>query len=340
MDAAAAREGPFVAAPDHAEAAVVIPCIEIETLTIKCVEECRRLFPQAEIIVLSDVPGNEEALAREARVIVTGRITIPAKRNRGARETRRKIIGFIDSDAYPAAAWLDDAVRALREHPEIGAVAGPNVSPPDQNPSERYVGIALRSSICAHNAHYIKRPAASRIVDNMPSSNLIVRRNEFLAMGGMDETLYGGEDVEFCQRLVATGRHILYLPTVLVYHKNRRFKQFVLQRLAYGGITVVAILKSPSRTFFVTMMPAAMFLFLLTGLALPWMPWWSWIYVPVLAFYLAVSAIEAFRHSAHLTDVPGAFAAIIVATLAPGIGATAKIVGLLPEFRRIYRNDR
>jgi len=326
--------------PDHAHAAVVIPCIEIDRLSAKCVAECHRHFPEAEIILLPDLMTGNEAVPDKARIIVTGQATIPAKRNRGARETERPIIAFIDSDAFPEAGWLDNAVRALAQHPEVGAVAGPNVSPIEQPLSEYYVGIALRSAFCAHNAHYIKRPAAARLVSNMPSSNLVVRRDEYLAMGGMDATLSGGEDVEFCKRLANLKKPILYRPDVLVYHKNRRFSQFVLQRFAYGGMTVDAAIKHPAWTFFKTLLPAMMVLFLLTGLVLPWLPLWSWIYAPVVVLYLAVLSIEAFRHAPRVTDVPGAFAAMVVATLVPGIGALAQLIGVMPALRKIYRNDR
>jgi len=327
--------------PDHADAAVVIPCIEIERLTAKCVDECSRQFPAAEIIVLPDVPNNEDRLAGKARVIVTGPVTIPAKRNRGARETDRPVLAFIDSDAFPGAGWLDQAVRSLREHPEAGAVAGPNVPPPEQPLSERLVGIALQSEFCAHNASYVKRPAASaRLVDNMPSSNLIVRRDEYLAMGGMDERFNGGEDVEFCRRLIKANKPILYMPDVLVYHKNRRFSQFVLQRFAYGANDMAAVMRRPAWTNVKALLPACMVLFLMTGIASPWVPLWRWIYFPVAALYLVVLVTEAARHSRRLGDIPGALAAMLVATLVPGIGALARVVGVVPDLKKIYRNDR
>jgi GT2 family glycosyltransferase len=326
--------------PDHASAAVIIPCIEIEKLTIRCVEECHRQFPEAEIIVLVDHLTGKETVGDKAKVIVTGPITIPAKRNRGAHETQRPVIAFIDSDAFPGDGWLDNAVRSLREHPEVGAVAGPNVPPPEQPLSEYYVGIALQSDFCAHNAHYVKRPAAERLVENMPSSNLIVRRDEYLAMGGMYERFNGGEDVEFCRRLIKAKRPILYRPDILVYHKNRRFRQFVLQRFAYGTNDMAAVMWHPALANIKALLPACMVLFLLTGVALPWVPIWRWVYFPVLIFYLAVLVIEAFRHSRGVIDVPGALAAMLVATLVPGLGALARPIGLVPEMQKIYRNDR
>ena len=76
MEAALPRESlayadPAVVAADHAEAAVLIPCIEIEKLTVKCVDECHRLFPQAEIIVLPETAANAAVLAGQARIIPT-----------------------------------------------------------------------------------------------------------------------------------------------------------------------------------------------------------------------------------------------------------------------------
>lgn len=84
-------------------------------------------------------------------------------------------------------------------------------------------------------ARYIKRKAPERIVDNMPSCKFVVRQDEYLSIGGMEKSLFGGEDVDFCKRLTACGRPILYRPEIAVFHKNRSFTQFVLQRLAYGG---------------------------------------------------------------------------------------------------------
>jgi GT2 family glycosyltransferase len=264
--------------------------------------------------------GGEETIADKAKIVVTGRITIPAKRNRGARETQRPILAFIDSDAFPGEGWLDNAVCALEKHPEVGAVAGPNVPPLEQSQSERYVGIALQSEFCAHNASYVKRAAASRIVDNMPSSNLIVRRDEYLALGGMDERFNGGEDVDFCRRLVKSGHHILYQPDILVYHKNRRFSQFVLQRFAYGANDMASAITRPALKNVKALL--------------------EFVYLPVVVLYLSVLIFETLRHSARLADAPGALAAMLVATLVPGLGSLAWPLGLVPDMQKIYRNDR
>jgi GT2 family glycosyltransferase len=326
--------------PAHARATIIVPCIEVESLTVRCVEESARFFPKAEIIVLPDVADSEDHLAGKARVVVTGPVTIAKKRNIGAREAQKSLLAFIDSDAYPDPQWLDAAVRTIDENPDAGAAAGPNVSPPDEPYSERIVGIALRSSICAHNADYIKIPATPRLVANMPTCNLTVRKKEYLEMGGMNEQLFGGEDTEFCARLARAGRPIVYRPEILVFHKNRSMQPFIKQRLSYGGFVYKTFLESPNRTVIISLLPALFVIFLLSGVFIPLIPLWKWVYVLALAFYGGVLIFEVCRHGSGLADRAGGFFAMMVATLCPGIGAIATVFGLLPDFRKIYRNDQ
>ena len=91
--------------PPHATAAILIPCIRMDPLTIKCVTKSRELFPQAEILVLADVSDNKDIIEKLASVIVTGPITIAKKRNLGTQRSNRVFIAFIDSDAYPDSGW-------------------------------------------------------------------------------------------------------------------------------------------------------------------------------------------------------------------------------------------
>ena len=323
----------------HVMAAIIIPCIRIDPLTIKCVTKSRELFPQAEILVLADVSDNEDIVEKLASVIVTGPITIAKKRNLGTQRTNRVFIAFIDSDAYPESEWLDNAVEGLHQHPEAAAVAGPNVSPHNEPLSELYVGIALKSNCCALNAHILKRKGSLQFIENAPSCNFIIRRDVYLALEGMDESLFGGEDIEFCARLVKAGYRLLYIPEVLVYHKNRRLFTFIKQRLAFGGFIVEAISVTSSVELIITLLPAFFVLFLLTGALIPFVSWWKWVYGGTIGVYCATLLIESFRHSSKLLYVPGAFFAMLIATIAPGIGILAKCLKLLPHSKRFYRND-
>jgi mycofactocin system glycosyltransferase len=64
---------------------------------------------------------------------------------------------------------------------------------------------------------------------------LIVRRHALAQIGGFDETLRNGEDVDLIWRLTATGHTIRYQPDSLVRHQPRpTLRAWLHQRYAYG----------------------------------------------------------------------------------------------------------
>ena len=320
-------------------ATIVIPCIRVERLVERCVRECARKCPSAELMVIPDQPDGIEKIETMARVIVSGPCTIAAKRNLAARNSGARYLAFIDSDAYPEEGWLDNAVRLLEADAELGAVGGPNVSPPEQTRSERYVGLALRSIFVSGMGNFRKTICPPRLCDDLPSCNLIVRGDEFLAMGGMDEALFTGEDMDFCMRLRAQGKKILYSPDVLVYHKNRNLWLFFNQRLTYGA-SVFRLIKTGLRgNYIVLFLPAAFILFLLSAPFIALWTFWAWIYGGVVAVYLTAVMIETARQGETSRDWPGTFLTLIIGNLAPGLGTIGKALGLLPDLRKIYRID-
>jgi len=318
---------------------IVIPCIRVEVLTKRCVSTCAHLYPGADIVVLADVGDGAELVRSMAQVVITGPVTIAAKRNRAAYDSKAEFLAFIDSDAYPVEGWLENAERLLDEQPELGAVGGPNLPPPNTRGGERYVGMALRSILVSGKWTYRKLVRPARMVDDLPSCNLVVRRQDFLALGGMNEVLFTGEDMDWCARLRSSGRAILYSPDVQVYHKNRNMLSFVLQRLTYGA-SVPGLLRQGLRlNFLLLAAPAIFLLFILTlPLALAWMPWMV-LYISVLAAYALLVIVEACRHSDAVADVPGILVALLVGNLAPGIGTIAQTLRVMPNRRKIYRND-
>ena len=141
---------------------------------------------------------------------------------------------MIDSDAYPSRDWLPNAIKVLEQELDIGAVGGPNISPPKESLSERYVGLACRSNLIMGRNNYRKFQAPARDCEGLPSCNLVVRREEYLNIGGMNEDLHIGEDVELCYQLRRAKKRIYYTPDVLVFHKNRSMLRFMYQRFSYG----------------------------------------------------------------------------------------------------------
>jgi GT2 family glycosyltransferase len=318
---------------------VIIPTINIDSLTIKCVSTTRAFFPEANIYVISDLAGNEDKIRNMAIIFITGPITISAKRNIGAIKSKDEILAFIDSDAFPSCEWLNSASRGFQEHAKIVALAGPNMSPPNEGLSELIVGKALQSRFCVLNAHLIKRKGNTQIIQHAPSCNFLIRRSAYLDLGGMDETLFGGEDLEFCNRLTKNGGEILYIPEVLVFHKNRNLKAFMKQRIAYGAFVVNQIHNNPGFYNIIPSLPALFILFILSGIFIPFLTHYKFLYFSVLGIYLTILIIESIRFSTKIRYIPGVLLAMVIATIFPGFGYLAELAGKLPEYRKFYRND-
>lgn len=326
------------------DAAVVIPSIRVDPLLERCVAECHRTCPGAEIIAVVDDDTDAERIASTAKVVVSHGLTIGAKRNLGAKCTTAAHLAFIDSDAYPADGWLEHALGILGSAPELGAVGGPNVSPPVESRSERHVGLAHHSFLVDGWWTYRKDPRAhERDVVSLPSCNLVVRRSDYDAIGGMDESLFTAEDLDFCARLVAAGKGIRFSSDVLVFHKNRDLRSFVVQRFTFGVAMVPmwrARRRAPEASYDVVSVVLPLFVVFLGSwpLGTVWRRWRR-LWRVGTASYVAVVLAEAIRHSRRPHDVPGAALAIAVGNLAPGLGVLMKALEIAPDLRGVYRND-
>ena len=318
---------------------IVIPCIFVDKLTKRCVLECRKKYPQAEIIVVVDYTneGSRE-ISDDAMVLVSGKSTISAKRNMGVKQSSSRYIAFIDSDAYPADSWLEPAQKILAKNSDIATVGGPNIPPPEEPDTERYVGLALKSFFVSGSFNFRKFISPARYCDNLPSCNLIVRREEYLNMGGMDEKLYSSEDNDFCYQLRKSGKKIYFSPDVVVYHKNRSIKQFINQRLVYGATVWELLFLSKSILDCYMLAPFILVLFIASGPISFFFTPWLHVYLSVLAFYFLVLWLEAMRLSPSIADTWGTFWALLVGNLIPGVGTLGRLVGVMPDLSKIYKN--
>lgn len=321
------------------DAAVVIPTITINPLVQRCVDACLETAPGAEIIVLADTLDGALALPVAVTILETGPLTISAKRNRGVEATSKANIGFIDSDAYPAEGWLQNGIEILKQDARIGIAGGPNVSPPNSMATERYVGGAQRSFLVTGHYNFRKKIAHARFCDDLPSCNMVVRRSDYVDLGGMDENLYIFEDKDFCVRMIKSGKRIHYSPDVLVYHRDRPLGSFFVQRAVWGGDLWNAMPKILSFSKLYLFLPMLAVLFFLSGVLIPLAPLWAVVYVPVSALYGVVVLIESGRNAASILDIPGVALAILIGNLGPGIGSIAQPLRMMPDVRKIYRND-
>ena len=320
------------------DASIIIPTIEIDSLTKKCVQECLDHFPGVNIFVIIDFENNNTFFEKNVIILTSGECTIAKKRNIAAQSSVSEYLAFIDSDAFPHPHWLKNAVAVLQSQKNTWAVGGPNISPPKESLSERFVGLSQKSILVAGFNNFRKQFKPPRFCNDLPSCNLIVRRQQFLEMGGMREELTTGEDIEFCYRLKKLGKQIYYKPDIIIFHKNRSLKNYLLQRITYGASVFELIKLTKSKKTYLLFIPLIAFLFFCSAFIIPWVPPWKHVYFPVLAIYFSMVSIESIRFSENISDLPGVFLALVIGNLAPALGTLAKGINVLPDRKKIYKN--
>jgi mycofactocin glycosyltransferase len=190
------------------------------------------------VIVVDDGsqgPGTAaEAHAGHAHVERHDRPRGPAAaRNTGWQLSDADAIAFVDADCVPTDGWL----AVLLEHfadPGVGAVA-PRIVPA--------APVGTRGWIAAYEGHRSpldmgshEGPVRPRSrIPYVPAAALVVRRAALESVGGFDEDLRTGEDVDFVWRLVEAGWTVRYEPRSIVSHPVRPdVVAWLEQRFRYG----------------------------------------------------------------------------------------------------------
>lgn len=122
----------------------------------------------------------------------TARLFPGAARNRGAAQSDAEYFAFLDADAEADALWLETLHSKLSGNPKIRAIGGAVANANPQPAASRVL-------------HWIEfseflpgLPAGFR--RSLSSSNLLIRREDFLSRGGFDENFAMAEDLIFSQQ--------------------------------------------------------------------------------------------------------------------------------------------
>ncbi len=226
LQAAGLLLSPAPAATNHLGVTVVIPARS----AAEPLQDLLATLPQdLPVIVVDDgspVPLTSLAELRGGiQVLRHNRSRGPAAaRNAGAALVRTPWIAFIDADTMPDDNWIAE----LR-----GRIEG--LQGPAGAPGERVILAAPRiyplpgsglggwfeQRVCALDLGAAPCDVGiGKTVSYVPSAALLVDTDAFRQVGGFDEAMEVGEDVDLVWRLSARGR-IRYLPDVQVGHRPR-----------------------------------------------------------------------------------------------------------------------
>jgi mycofactocin system glycosyltransferase len=154
-----------------------------------------------------------------------------AARNAGRLGVTTPLIAFVDADVTVHPGWLD-ALLPHFDDPRVGLVAPQVVGDP--------------TSSLDLGAEPARVRAGSR-VSYVPAAAIVVRAIAFDDVGGFDETLRFGEDVDFVWRLDEAGWRCRYEPLSAVVHAPRAtITARLRQQAGYGSAAAPLALRHPA----------------------------------------------------------------------------------------------
>ncbi len=210
--------------------------------TVEAVRALAATVPEVEIVVVDNASGDSTGriLSREApaaRVVTESQNGgYGAACNRGARETERSFLLFLNSDAFVQPGAVDALVAALERDPRAAEV-GPLLVNSDGSLQPSILrlptlwrifcessGLAFlaggRGPFRGHSATR-EDHSTSHAVESVKGAAILVRRSAFEEVGGFDESFFlYAEESDLAARLRRHGWRILFEPAAQVVHRG------------------------------------------------------------------------------------------------------------------------
>lgn len=229
---------PIAIASDLPPLSVIVPTRNRVDLLRNCLDGVATAhYPQVDVIVMDNDSDDPETLAYLAaldparhRVLRhSGAFNYSAINNRAAAQAQGRLLCLLNNDIEMTDPyWLAIlAKQALR--PEVGAV-GARLLYPDGR--IQHAGVVIGVGNAAGHAHrflrpddegYFHRHSLPQFTMAVTAACLVVERNKFMAVGGLNEGDFpvAFNDVDFCLRLNREGWQSLYEPrATLIHHES------------------------------------------------------------------------------------------------------------------------
>jgi GT2 family glycosyltransferase len=142
------------------------------------------------------------------------------------------ILVYIDEDCIPANKnWLKELTQSFLERSDIEIVSGRVVVPPSS-----FIQRFIRWVNGLGTPDYgVKDFYLDSHFQGFPGTNLAVRKLALHKLGGFDDNLVVGEDLDFCLRAFNMKMGMKYSSNALIYHFHRRNLSSLLRHAWKSG---------------------------------------------------------------------------------------------------------
>lgn len=156
-------------------------------------------------------------------------------RNLGLPRCAGDVVAMTDDDAVVDQRWLAALRAAHGRRPEAGGVGGP----------VRGLGGTFASRVA--DAVVFPEPMPGQSIVTLPTVNMSYKRHVIETVGGFDESLFRGEDVDYNWRVVEAGFPLVWEPGMVVAHEHRpTVRGLYQQQWMYGRAYVLVRGKWPA----------------------------------------------------------------------------------------------
>lgn len=205
------------------QVSIIIPCFNAGRLLLEAVESAlAQTYPDLEVIVVDDGSTDDETRLALAELKHNTNVTVIRQENRGASAARNAGISAasgmyimpLDADDLIEPNYVKQAVPVLTTHNDVGLVYCRADFFGDQSGPW---GLAEFSW-------------SQVLVHNMVFCTALYRQEDWLAVGGYDESMVSGrEDHDFVLRILGLGRRVHRLDEVLFHYRQHGFtKNFAI----------------------------------------------------------------------------------------------------------------
>jgi len=217
---------------------VVIPVRNCRKTINKCLDSLALIEqPSFEALIMDDGSTDGTAESCESRQWVKLTRLDPGgpsrARNKGIEMARGEFVAFTDGDCIVDRSWLKELHSAFVSD-DIAGGGGDQTSPADETSFGRTVQEFFKH--IGFMTGYIKNDLKLVEVEHNPSCNSMYRKSVLKEVGGFDESLFPGEDVDLDYRIRSRGYRLFYNPSAVVQHyRPRTCKAFASMMRRYGS---------------------------------------------------------------------------------------------------------